>query len=197
MDPAPGAGNAGSRGYDADERATLLELARASVRHTVCTGSALEARTFDFSERLREVRSCFVTLRSEGVLRGCTGRLEASRPLVVDVAFNAHRAALRDPRFHPVREHELAGLEVHVSVLTPLLPLPASSEAELLAALVPGRTGLVLREGERAATFLPAVWQQLEDPRDFLRELRHKAGLPPDHWSATLRFERYEAEEVG
>lgn len=183
-------------GYDARERTALLELARRSVRHAVHTGEALHAEVLDFPERLREVRACFVTLKQGGALRGCTGRLEASRPLVVDVALNAHRAALHDPRFHPVGERELTGLAVSVSVLTPPAPLPVSSEPELLAALVPGRTGLVLRDGGRAATFLPAVWQQLPDPRDFLRELRRKAGLPDDHWSPTLRFERYEAEEI-
>jgi hypothetical protein len=81
-------------------------------------------------------------------------------------------------------------------VLSPLAALPARSETELLAALRPGVDGLVLREGLAGATFLPAVWESLPDPADFLRELRRKAGLAPAHWSATLRFERYTALEL-
>ena len=184
-------------GYDVAERASLLEVARAAVEHGVRTARELQVEPSDFSDRLREVRSCFATLRKRGALRGCTGRLEASLPLVLQVAHSAHRSALSDPRFEPVRADELRELELHLSVLSPLRPLPVKSEDELLAALVPGRDGLVLREGERSATFLPAVWEQLPEPRDFLRELRQKAGLPPEHWSPQLRFERYQADEIG
>ena len=112
------------------------------------------------------------------------------------MAHNAFRSAFGDPRFPPLLEDELPGLDIHVALLSPLEPLPAGSEQELLAALRPGVDGLVLREGPRTATFLPAVWESLPDPRDFLARLREKAGLPPGHWSASLCFERYTAEEV-
>jgi hypothetical protein len=75
-------------------------------------------------------------------------------------------------------------------------PLPAANEAELLAALRPGVDGLVLREGGRRATYLPAVWEQLPDPAEFVRQLKRKAGLAPDHWSPALRFDRYEVESI-
>ena len=114
--------------------------------------------------RLREPGASFVTLRRRGVLRGCTGRLEPVSPLVVDVARSAQRAASADPRVPPVQEHELSSLELKISVLSSLEPLPAESEAELLAALRPGVDGLVLREGMVGATFLPAVWESLPEP---------------------------------
>ena len=135
------------------------------------------------------------TLMDNDVRLRCIGRLEAVEPLVCDVARSAHRAARADSRFGPVEAHELPELELKISVLSPLAALPARSEAELLAALRPGMDGLVLREGHAGATFLPAVWESLPDPAAFLRELRRKAGLPPGHWSATLRFERYTALE--
>jgi len=80
-------------------------------------------------------------------------------------------------------------------VLSALVPLPAASEAELLAALRPRVDGLVLVEGRRRATFLPAVWRELPEPRQFLAHLKHKAGLPADHWSPSLQFFRYTVEE--
>jgi hypothetical protein len=183
-------------GYDAAERQSLLEIARSAVSHGVSTGRPLEVDPEDHPERLREPRGCFVTLRKHGGLRGCTGSLAAERPLVVEVARSAHRTALSDPRFEPVREQEVALLELHLSVLTPLEPLPADSETALLAALEPGRDGLVLHEGSAAATFLPAVWEQLPSPSEFLQELRKKAGLPRDHWSSRIWFERYRAEDI-
>jgi AmmeMemoRadiSam system protein A len=145
----------------------------------------------------REPRATFVTLRRGGQLRGCTGSLEARQPLACDVAHNAYRSAFADPRFPPLQPGELADLDVSVSVLGPLEPLGARSEEELVAQLRPGLDGLVLSEGPRSATFLPAVWDSLPDPRDFLDALRRKAGLPPGYWSSTLRFERYAVEEAG
>ena len=50
------------------------------------------------------------------------------------------------------------------------------------------------RDGEHRGTFLPAVWESLPEPADFLRELKRKAGLAPDYWSATLQVERYTTE---
>ena len=150
----------------------------------------------DYAEPLRALRASFVTLRIGGDLRGCTGRLEPEYPLVVDVARNAYRSAFEDPRFAPLRAEESPDLEYHISVLGPREPLPADSEQDLLEKLRPGIDGLVLRDGSAVATFLPSVWESLDEPRRFLHELERKAGLPAGHWSATLRFERYETIQI-
>jgi len=182
--------------YGHAEGAALLQVAAASVEHGLRAGAPLAVDPDRYAQPLRETRASFVTLRIDDLLRGCTGCLEAQLPLVADVARNAYRSAFGDPRFPPLREDELAGLRFSVSVLSPLEPLPAASEAELLAELRPGVDGLVLREGRAAATFLPAVWGSLPDPARFLVELRRKAGLPPRHWSPQLSFERYTAQEI-
>ena len=122
------------------------------------------------------------------------GLLEAQRPLAMDVAHNAFAAGLRDPRFPPVTAFELGAVRLSISVLGPSEPLEAAGEAELLGALQPGVDGLILELAGRRATFLPAVWEQLSDPRDFLGHLRRKAGLPEDFWSAGLSFRRYRVE---
>ena len=69
-----------------------------------------------------------------------------------------------------------------------------ANESELLDVLEPFVDGLTLEDGARRATFLPKVWEQLPEPVTFLHQLKAKAGLAPDHWSATLRFWRYHAE---
>jgi AmmeMemoRadiSam system protein A len=170
---------------------SLRGVARSAIEHGLCWHSPLELDPMRFPPELREPGASFVTLRRQGSLRGCTGSLEATRPLVCDVARNAHRSAFGDPRFAALTEPELEHLEIHVSLLSPLEPLPADSERELLERLRPGVDGLVLREGSHNATFLPAVWESLPEPRDFLEHLREKAGLPHGHWSESLRFERY------
>jgi AmmeMemoRadiSam system protein A len=175
---------------------SLRAIARRSIEHGLRANAPLDVEPGDYPPPLCERGASFVTLRLEGELRGCTGMLEATRPLVCDVAHNAFRSAFGDPRFPPLRDDELPRLDVHVAVLSPLEPLPAETEQGLLRALRPGIDGLVLREGARSATFLPAVWESLPEPEDFLGRLREKAGLPFRYWSPSLRFERYTARDA-
>ncbi len=183
--------------HSPEERRILLDVAAASIRHGLETGRPLSIRLEEYPESLREPGAAFVTLNLDGQLRGCIGSLEARRPLVEDVAENAFAAAFRDPRFPPLRPEEYPRLEYHISILSPPEPMTVTSEADLLQQLRPGVDGLVLIEGARRATFLPSVWEQLPDPRQFLAHLKMKAGLPADYWSDSLRFERYTVEEFG
>ncbi len=175
---------------------SLREIARRSIENGLRIHAPLDLDASEYPPPLSEPGASFVTLRLDGELRGCTGTLEATRPLVGDVAHNAFRSAFGDSRFPPIRAGELPHLDVHVAVLGPLEPLPAASEEALLAALRPGVDGLVLRDGTNSATFLPAVWESLPEPRAFLAQLREKAGLPRYHWSPTIRFERYTTREA-
>ena len=60
----------------------------------------------------------------------------------------------------------------------------------------PGIDGLILESSGRRGTFLPAVWESLPDAGSFVRQLKLKAGLPPDHWSADTVVYRYTAESI-
>jgi AmmeMemoRadiSam system protein A len=137
-----------------------------------------------------------VTLQKEGALRGCIGTFDAQRPLVENVAASAFRSAFEDPRFPPATAPELPRLEVEISVLSRPGPFVVESREELLARLEPGVDGLIVSEGLRRATFLPAVWESLPEPEDFVEALFRKAGLARGHWSGTLRFERYTATKA-
>jgi AMMECR1 domain-containing protein len=65
-----------------------------------------------------------------------------------------------------------------------------------VAALRPEHDGLVIATGAGRATFLPAVWDQLPDPGDFVDRLWRKAGLEPGTWPIDIRTWRYTAEEL-
>jgi uncharacterized protein len=179
------------------ERATLLDLARRSIAQGLDLGRPLAVDLAAYVPPLTDPLAAFVTLHRAGQLRGCIGHLEAIQPLVCDVADNAFAAAFQDPRFPRLARPELAGLEVHISVLSPSEPMTFVSEADLLAQIRPGLDGLILSEGGARGTFLPSVWESLPRPRDFLNHLKRKAGLPADHWSDGLRVERYTTESFG
>ncbi|MCA9541479.1 MAG: AmmeMemoRadiSam system protein A, partial [Myxococcales bacterium] len=181
-------------GLDADDRATLMRLARTSVYEGLKTGRPFEPELAACSPALRADGASFVTLEIDDRLRGCIGRLEASRPLAIDVAHNAFSAAFEDPRFPALTAAEWPGLHFHVSVLGKPVPFPVADEADLIARLRPGVDGLVLREGHRRATFLPSVWQSLPDPAEFVAHLKHKAGWSTRYWSPHIEVQRYEVE---
>lgn len=178
-------------------RQVLLGVALDSIRHGIASGQALAVRVADFDPALREERACFVTLNRNGALRGCIGHLEAIQPLVQDVAGNAFAAGFQDPRFPGLREDELSGLEIHISILSLPEPIRFQSEADLIAQIRPGIDGLILQDGRNRGTFLPSVWESLPQPLDFWRRLKHKAGLPVNHWSDSLRVSRYTTESFG
>jgi AmmeMemoRadiSam system protein A len=143
---------------------------------------------------LRELRASFVTLTIGGELRGCCGTLEARRPLATDVWHNARASAFGDPRFPPLEAWEWSRVDLELSVLSPLERLPVRSEAELLAQLVPGEDGLVVAWRGSRATFLPKVWEQLQDPVEFLRHLKRKAGWSAEFWAEDVEVWRYFTE---
>ena len=179
---------------DTSQRQILLQLARDSIAHGLRHGRALPVDILNYPEALRVPRATFVTLHEDGELRGCIGTLEAHQPLVKDIADNAFSAAFRDPRFVPLRAGELPRLDIHISVLSPPVPLTFHDEADLLAQLRPGIDGLILTSPGHRGTFLPSVWETLPRAEEFLRHLKRKANLSADYWSPELKVERYTTE---
>jgi AmmeMemoRadiSam system protein A len=181
---------------DPDDREQLFKVARAAIEHGLEQGVPPKFDPALFSAPLQAIRASFVTLHKNGRLRGCIGHLEATQALVVDVAGNAYAAAFTDPRFPPMDRSEFTELVYHISILHPAQALQFASEADVLRQLQPGVDGLILKDGQHRATFLPTVWSSLPDPGDFLRHLKYKAGLAPDYWSPTLQIARYATEDL-
>ena len=165
----------------------LLTIARNAIDKRF----GVEPRTVTPHPELAHPAATFVTLTQDGHLRGCIGSLEAYRPLAADVAANAAAAAFHDPRFAPLTSDELARTRVEVSLLEASERVDFSDEADAVARLRPGVDGLILMHGSRRATFLPQVWGSLADPRQFLAQLKLKAGLAADFWDEQITLSRY------
>ncbi|MCS6785757.1 MAG: AmmeMemoRadiSam system protein A [Thiobacillaceae bacterium] len=175
-----------------EERGRVLtRLARARIARDL----GLPAEEPERPAWLKQPGAAFVTLTRDGRLRGCIGSLSARRSLEEDVEENARLAAFADPRFAPLTPEEFADTEVEVSVLSPTEPIYFTDEADALRQLRPGIDGVILEYGRQRATFLPQVWAQLPEPRDFLAHLKRKAGLPADFWHPDLKLYRYTVEK--
>ncbi len=176
---------------------TLIELARRSIAYGLDTGQpALVSAIADLPPLLAAPGAAFVTLRRGGVLRGCIGSPVARRPLFIDVVDHAFNAAFRDWRFPRLDPLELAGLELSVSVLTPPQPMSFADEADLLVQLRPRVDGLIIEDLGCRSLFLPSVWEEVPERRQFLWLLKQKAGLAAEHFSPEFRAQRFRAIEV-
>jgi len=164
---------------DADDRATLLAIARRGVKAAAGgqrPGSGTEGPKRE-GEPLDSVHPVFVTLRSGSRLRGCIGTLETRDPLRRAVLECAMSSARHDPRFPPVAEEEVDGITIEISVLTPFRRIGGPEE------IVIGEHGLYLRRGPHSGLLLPQVaveygWGAVE----FLEQCCGKAGLSAGSW---------------
>lgn len=179
----------------------LLPLARAAIEARLAGTKTAQIPIQDLQHSnhrptwLDADGASFVTLSLGDRLRGCIGSLEPHRALSEDVAHNAIAAAFHDPRFAPLSESEMAHLWIEVSVLSPRVPLEHSSEDDVRMKVRPGIDGVVLEAGPfNRATYLPQVWEQLPDPREFIESLKRKAGLPETWWSDQAKVETYTVE---
>ncbi len=170
----------------------LLRLARAAIGERLGVAGGV---TLPQDPGLKAEYGTFVTLKIDGVLRGCIGNLEAAGSIVEGVQRNAINAAFHDSRFSPLTAEELAKVHIDISVLSQARSLEYSDGDDLLAKLQPGRDGVILRLGGAGATFLPQVWDQLPDPQLFLSHLCQKAGLSPTAWrDAHPEIELYQVQ---
>jgi AmmeMemoRadiSam system protein A len=179
------------------QRSELLSLARTSIEASLPTGERAPYDGPPLHTVLLRPGASFVTLRVGEDLRGCCGTIEATRPLHVDVWNNAYASAFADPRFPALTAHEWPSTGIEISVLSEPERCEVRSEAELLETLRPGLDGVILQAGARRTTFLPAVWEQLPEPRQFIRHLKLKAGWPADFWPPDMQVWLYSAESFG
>ncbi len=183
------------KSMDNSQPHVLLQTARKAI-YKKLNGQTLVLDINEYDPAFRQAGASFVTLKINHQLRGCVGSLEPYRSLVEDVARNAEAAAFEDSRFPPLTLAEWDDLQIVISILNPPEPMSFQSEEDLIRQLRPGVDGLVLQENFHCGTFLPSVWQQLPEPREFLRQLKRKAGLDPDYWSSAIQVQRYTASTI-
>jgi len=165
-----------------EEGKYLLKVARKTIEAALFGEESKESAEEGSSKKLLERRGTFVTLTMEGRLRGCIGHIIPHETILEGIRINALNAAFRDPRFRPLTREEWKRVKIEISVLTDPRELPYKDAQDLLEKLRPGVDGVIIKKGYHQATFLPQVWEQLPDKKEFLTHLCMKAGLDGDAW---------------
>ncbi len=143
-----------------------------------------------------EQGASFVTLKINNNLRGCIGSIIAHRPLIRDITHNAHAAAFSDPRFKKLTLDEFDKIQITVSLLSKPKHIEFCTEDELLEKIEPYTDGLIIRDGNYQGVFLPDVWEQLANKKEFLKQLKIKAGLPKNYFSNNLEAFKFQSIKI-
>lgn len=151
----------------------------------------MDASKIAYPQVFSEFGAVFVTLEKEGNLRGCIGSIIPQRPLIQDIITNAKNSAYTDPRFNPVEKKEIKDLKVSISLLSVPTQMKFKNEEDLLNQIREGIDGIIIRDGNYQAVYLPSVWEQLPDKKQFLNSLKVKAGMSPNHFSKTFEAYRF------
>lgn len=176
--------------YNRDQ---LLQLARAVLENELHDAQH-DLSLFENSV-LEEKRGLFVTLQANGALRGCVGRVEAQNSVYTNVLALAKSAAFEDPRFDPLKSVELDSIKIEISLLTAPEEVIGETNLAKVARLRPHIDGVILSVGNCQATFLPQVWDNLPDHRDFMSHLCKKAKLDEDYWlNYNIHLKTYQVE---
>lgn len=128
----------------------------------------------------------FVTIKLEGILRGCVGSVMPYQSLVKDLIKNSHAAAFSDSRFPGLTFDEFNKVKIKVSLLSKPKRLIFDTEEDLLKQMNSIQEGLLIRDGLKKAVFLPDVWEQIPERKEFLNQLKLKAGFKSDEFPETL-----------
>jgi len=151
----------------------ILDATRAAI------GARIRGTAVDMPDDIPDIpaRGVFVTLRVQGVLRGCIGFLEIRNTFAETLLEAARRAATEDSRFPSIEEHELEELQIEVTLL--------SAPERLLSPddIVIGVHGLIAERQDRRGLLLPQVAvEQQWTSEEFLRGVCRKAQLPESAW---------------
>jgi MEMO1 family protein len=178
---------------NSEDQSFIFSVIHKSIKNGLETGKAFEPEIEGISEHLKNNYAVFITLKLNGQLRGCIGTTEAHTPLINAVAQYAFASAFSDPRFKPLTKEEYEHIDISLSILTPAVPLPFHDEQDLINKLRPNLDGLIISKNNSRATFLPVVWESLKEPKQFLSELKRKAGIsstesPDKAWRYTAEY---------
>lgn len=137
----------------------------------------------DIKDEFGEDCGVFVSLYLKDELIGCIGIPKPIMPLYKAVIQGAKGAAFEDPRFPPLKEDQMDGLRVEISVLTEPEAIEIKDPKDYLEKIKIGKDGLMIQDEFGSGLLLPQVAVEWDwDAKEFLNQTCMKTGLEPDCW---------------
>lgn len=165
------------------EKSIYVQLARKSILYYLKTGKRIEQPENLPEELTKDKAGVFVSLKKDKRLRGCIGTfLPTQKNIALEIIENAVSAAVRDPRFSPVRFEEVYFLDISVDVLSP------PEEVDSISQLDPQKYGVIVSTGYKKGLLLPDL-EGVDTVEYQVAIAMQKAGISPDENYRIQRFE--------
>jgi len=170
--------------FTKEEKDILFDIARNSIESMLYDSKRITPDVNRMPESLKRPLGAFVTLKINGVLRGCIGRFVTTDPLYDVVTASAISSAFEDPRFPALTKSDYEKVDVEITVLGPMKKINSISEIKL------GKHGIYIKKDIRAGTMLPQVAIEYGwTVEEFLGYTsRDKAGIGWDGWKTAEIF---------
>ena len=164
--------------FSKKDKEQLFTIARNSIKAMLFENKKISIDDKQIPDALKKSLGAFVTLKIDGVLRGCIGRFISSDPLYELVQASALSSAFEDPRFPSLTKSEYDKIEIEITVLGPLRKINNINE------IVLGKHGIYIKKDFRSGTMLPQVATEYGwTVEQFLGYTsRDKAGIGWDGW---------------
>jgi len=130
-----------------------------------------------------EQAGTFVSIHEDGMLRGCIGTISPTADnLFEEIVYSAISACSSDPRFYPVREEELKGLEIKVDRLYPAELIKDEADLDVV------KYGVIVESGHRRGLLLPNL-EGVNTIEEQVGIAMKKAGITSYEGMTMQRFE--------
>ncbi len=166
-----------------DQEDSYVKLARKSLEEYVLSGNKIAVPKEIEEELLNRRAGCFVSLKKNGMLRGCIGTIAPTKQsLAEEIIENAISAAVNDPRFDPIEPEELDYLVYSVDVLGETEKISSHKELDVK------RYGVIVTKGYKRGLLLPNL-DGIDTVEEQIRIAKQKAGILEGE---TVTLERFE-----
>ena len=160
-----------------------VQLARKTIEEHVRTGKQIRVPDGLPEEMYRDKAGVFVSIKENGMLRGCIGTIQAVRGSVAEeIIYNAVSASSKDPRFSPIGPEELDKLTISVDVLGGMEKIDSADMLDVK------RYGVVVTKGYRRGLLLPNL-EGVDTVEDQIAIAKQKAGIGRSEKAELERFE--------
>ena len=165
-----------------EQESEPVRLARAATEKYLSSGKEMAVPKGASSFLTEKRGGVFVCFKQDGRLRGCIGTTSPTCPsLAMEIIANAGAAAVKDPRFSPIRPEETDEMTITVDVLN------EPEEVTDLSRLNPKKYGIIVENRGKTAVLLPDL-DGIDTVEEQIRTAREKAGIHPWHKLKIKRF---------
>jgi AmmeMemoRadiSam system protein A len=160
-----------------------VRLAKETLENYVRAGKKIEVPEWVPDEFKKRRAGVFVSLKKQGMLRGCIGTIGPVRTSIAEeIIYNTISSGTQDPRFPAVRPEELNDLDYSVDVLGEAEKIGSMDELEVK------RYGVIVTSGFRRGLLLPDL-EGVDTPEEQVAIALKKAGISPSEHYQMERFE--------